>query len=271
MLDGGHGCSLRLIAVARSRRRGGGAGEIVLTAVTSTPDPASQVDSASSRCVYQTKGEGLGMFRKGAVLSLSLIAVFWGLQNLVSVASPFDGMTLSANRGAAPGSMSLAWTGGQPTFRVYRSPNRQGVKDPANLVGTTDFRTFGDTPPPGAIFYYEIASPCVYKPPEFCNGIDDDCDGTIDGPGNPCGTVNFFTDLATAPEPPTGWTQNGGGARSGVTITNVANTRYYTRVDLALTNREAWAIQAAFSAPAIGAPGEKGPRMWARFTDPDAP
>ncbi len=102
----------------------------------------------------------------------------------LAVADHIDGMTLSVSLAAAPGSVSLDWTGGQPMFSVYRSTNRLVVVDPGNLIGTSDVRTFGDAPPAGEAFFYEIASPCVYNPPEVCNGLDDDCDGTVDGPGS---------------------------------------------------------------------------------------
>jgi len=93
-----------------------------------------------------------------------------------------DGMTLRVNQGAGPGEVTLDWTGGQPVFSVYRSTSKLNILDPANLIGATSVRTFADAPPPGAIFFYEIASPCAYNPPEICNGVDDDCDGTVDGP-----------------------------------------------------------------------------------------
>jgi len=101
-----------------------------------------------------------------------------------STAAAFDGMTLTLVRGPVSGGVTLDWTGGQPTFSVYRSTNKSTVLEPGNVIGTTDVRTFGDTPPPGSIFFYEIVSPCVYNPPEICNGIDDDCNGAVDGPGS---------------------------------------------------------------------------------------
>jgi alpha-tubulin suppressor-like RCC1 family protein len=93
-----------------------------------------------------------------------------------------DGMTLMLRLGTTS-AVTLDWTGGQPTFRVYRSTSPQSILDAGNLVGTSIVRTFDDTPPSGAAFFYEIASPCVYAPPEICNGLDDDCDGAIDEAG----------------------------------------------------------------------------------------
>jgi tRNA(Arg) A34 adenosine deaminase TadA len=122
------------------------------------------------------------MERFAGLLALLVVGLF-AAQPAV-LADDFDGMTLLITLSGAPGSVSLDWTGGQPTFGVYRSPSKSSIVDPANLIGTTDGRTFGDTPPAGAVFYYEITSPCVYNPPETCNAIDDDCDGAVDGPGS---------------------------------------------------------------------------------------
>src|SRR5258708_6134150 len=69
----------------------------------------------------------------------------------------FDGMTLMVTNGSSPGEMTLQWTGGQPTFRVYRSTGPQSILDPGNLIGTSSVRSFDDIPPSGAAFFYEIA------------------------------------------------------------------------------------------------------------------
>src|SRR5262245_27863181 len=99
-------------------------------------------------------------------------------------ADHIDGMTLKLSHGAAPGTVTLDWTGGQPLFHVYRSTSKTLIVDPSNQIGEGSANTFTDTPPFGVIFFYEIASSCLYNPPEICNGLDDDCDGTVDGPGS---------------------------------------------------------------------------------------
>lgn len=86
--------------------------------------------------------------------------------------------------------------------------------------------------------------------------------------------VNLFTDLTTTDEAGmelAGWQSSGAGARAWVTICTTANTKVYTRADLNLIDREAFSIEAVVSAPPLGTAGEVGARLWARFTDPDAP
>jgi hypothetical protein len=117
-----------------------------------------------------------------AGLCLVVVAVFLVPVRIV-LAEPFDGMSVQVSRGTGE-SVMLDWTGGQPAFTVHRSTDPASVLGSASVIGTTDVRSFGDTPPAGVIFFYEITSPCVYNPPEVCNGVDDDCDGTVDGPGS---------------------------------------------------------------------------------------
>jgi hypothetical protein len=91
-----------------------------------------------------------------------------------------DGITLDATVGATPDEVSLDWSGGQPTFQIYRSSVASDVIAAGNLIGESEDRQWADVPGPGTIFFYEITSPCQYNPPEICNGIDDDCNGTVD-------------------------------------------------------------------------------------------
>jgi putative pyrroloquinoline-quinone binding quinoprotein len=121
-------------------------------------------------------GRFAGLF---ALLVVCLVGV-----SSPALASQVDGMTMMVNPGPAQGSVTLDWTGGQPTFSVYRSTSPQAVVSAANLIGTTDVRTFDDNPPTGGTYFYELSSPCVYNPPEVCNGFDDDCNGTVDDPGS---------------------------------------------------------------------------------------
>src|SRR5262245_30327222 len=80
-----------------------------------------------------------------------------------------DGVTLGASKTVTPGEVRLAWTGGYPTFSVYRSAVPAGLVAPGNLLGATGDREWMDVPPPGAAFFYAVTSPCVAAPEE-CNG-----------------------------------------------------------------------------------------------------
>ncbi len=95
-----------------------------------------------------------------------------------------DGMRVDISRGPGPDEVTLVWTGGQPTYQVFRSISPSGVISPVHLIGSSDLRTWNDASGPGLIFYYELVSPCPYNPPEICDGQDNDCDGVVDGPGS---------------------------------------------------------------------------------------
>jgi hypothetical protein len=91
---------------------------------------------------------------------------------------------------AATGGILLTWTGGQPAFTISRSTDPRLVQMPGSEIGITSDRTWLDFPPANeSLIYYDITSPCVYAPPEVCDGVDNDCNGEIDegfGLGGTC-------------------------------------------------------------------------------------
>ena len=128
------------------------------------------------------------MTRTGRSLACVSIALAWASGSHLA-ASDTDGVLLAIGYGHSAGGVVLDWTGGQPDFSIYRSTNRQLVVDSGNLIGESSVRSWSDLPPPGTLFYYEVTSPCVYQPPEICDGVDNDCNGVIDDPGSAASCV----------------------------------------------------------------------------------
>jgi hypothetical protein len=94
-------------------------------------------------------------------------------------------IVLTAEHGPGPLDVTLQWTGGQPSFEVFRSADAASVCRADNLLGVTDVQIWVDTAPQGSVFY-KVRSPSAVEPPELCNGVDDDCDGTIDNGAIDC-------------------------------------------------------------------------------------
>lgn len=81
---------------------------------------------------------------------------------------PADGVSLDVTDGPGDFELTLSWTGGKPSFDVYRSSMASDVTDPGNLLGATDDRTWSDQPPVGDLFFYRVTSPCITEPGVEC-------------------------------------------------------------------------------------------------------
>ncbi len=155
---------------------------------------------------------------------MTFLALVAGV-DLVAFAGPEDGIHLLVTHGAQPGDVDLEWTGGQPPFDVFRSADPAIVGEPGSILGSTLNLRWSDSPPDGPIWYYMITSSCdplidrdldgfsecddchdgdgrIHPGAvEHCNGVDDDCDGTVDnghdadGDGfSPCHPDPVFAD-----------------------------------------------------------------------------
>jgi len=78
---------------------------------------------------------------------------------LVSLAAPLAAQTtspeinLTVKRGPGALDVTLEWTGGQPSFEVYRSADPSAVCRADTLLGVTDIPSWIDVAPPDTVFY----------------------------------------------------------------------------------------------------------------------
>jgi len=79
-------------------------------------------------------------------------------------------------------------------------------------------------------------------------------------------------DLAALSEPEllVDWAASGTGVRSGIRVTTIGNFRTYTHSSLSLDG-EAFLMDTVFSGEALAADGDRGARMWVRFSDATLP
>ena len=114
-----------------------------------------------------------------ALLMLLLLPAF-----SVAQTSPPE-ITLTVRPGPGPLDVTLEWTGGQPSFEVFRSADPRTVCLAETTLGVTDARIWVDQAPPGTVFY-RVHSASAAEPPEICNGADDDCNGITDDNATNC-------------------------------------------------------------------------------------
>ena len=93
---------------------------------------------------------------------------------------PPDGIDLRVNEGPGFDDVTLAWTGGTPTFSIYASFNPASVVQPANsqaVVGASPWTDVGIVVPSGTVRFYLV----IVTPPTCGNGSVEAAEGCDDG------------------------------------------------------------------------------------------
>jgi hypothetical protein len=65
---------------------------------------------------------------------------------------------LVVGRGPVSGEVTLAWSGGEPTFELYRSEDPADLVSPSKEIGETVRRDWIDAPPAGETFFYRVGT-----------------------------------------------------------------------------------------------------------------
>src|SRR5262245_15343740 len=107
------------------------------------------------------------------------VAVAWALLACVASMEPVraDAVHLQVSKTANPGEVRLSWTGGIPSYTIYRSADAATVLDAGSQMTVTDDREWLDTPP-GRLAFFFVETPCTAVPPAACCLNDGDCLGT---------------------------------------------------------------------------------------------
>ncbi len=91
------------------------------------------------------------MIRRVAPVVVTLLAGF-----APAVQAQVPPVDLRVDRDAAPGSVLLEWTGGDPMFELFRAADPATVTDAGNEIGETRLRRFDDDPPAGSLWFYRV-------------------------------------------------------------------------------------------------------------------
>jgi len=86
------------------------------------------------------------LMRRSAGLAIVIFA-FLLVLSVAQTISPE--IVLTVNNGPGPLDVTLQWTGGQPSYEVFRSADASTVCSPNNLLGVTDIRSWVDPAPQG--------------------------------------------------------------------------------------------------------------------------
>lgn len=88
-----------------------------------------------------------------------------------------DAVQLQVSKTANPGEVRLSWSGGIPSYTIYRSASAATVLETGSQIGGTDDLEWLDTPP-GNIAFFFVETPCTATPPTVCCLDDGYCQGT---------------------------------------------------------------------------------------------
>jgi len=94
------------------------------------------------------------------------------------------GIALSLEKGPGDGEVTLRWTGGDPSFDVYRAEQPEVVAAPENLLGSTEGREWTDGASPDPVAYYLVESSSDLRQLGFASeGLDGNFDLDLGVPG----------------------------------------------------------------------------------------
>src|SRR5262245_30026682 len=78
-----------------------------------------------------------------------------------------DAVQLQVNKTANPGEVRLSWSGGIPSYTIYRSADAATILEASSQTGVTDELEWLETPPESLAFFF-VETPCTAAPPAAC-------------------------------------------------------------------------------------------------------